>query len=310
MGILSSVFGGIPGEKGKSGIGLRAKSNESGLKSFYYGYHGSRRGSNYTVVSENGKAVLKYDSGKNREFGLMEYECEASLMEALYGLYKDCNICSWNGFSKVNKRVLDGDGFSLKLIFNDGKELSAYGSNAFPKGYGDFIQKLDELMTPVKNACLAKYRSELIAKGINGNLNSVFAYFLQKGTVGKDMYQFHIFDENIRGNNCSFSYKSNSGEYFAEGEKSYSVTVPIKDIGLEKVRKMIDDYDILDWYDFDEAAEDYNNAEWFQVSFGFDDGLHISACGTAHPDHYDEFRAAFLSWLSEEAEPLIREKVL
>ena len=280
-------------------FGHKTKTNESGMLSFYYGYHGSRVGNSFKVISENGKTVFKYEDGEHREFGSMEYECRQSLMDDLYNLYKENDICSWDGFDKANTKVLDGDGFSLQIKFGDGKKLSAHGSNAYPKGYGDFVKKMRELIAPVKKACLNKYRSDLIAKGINGNLDSVFVYFLQKGAAGKDMYKFHIFDESIRDNNCDFSYKSTGGEYFPVGEKSGSATIPIKDIGLEKVRKMIDDYDILKWYDFDEAAEDYNNAEWFQVRFGFDDGLAISACGTAHPEHYDEFRTAFLTWLRD-----------
>ncbi len=299
MGILSMILGGCSGVKGTGGKGSKAKPNESGIASFYYGYHGMRLGSDFTVTSKDGKTVFNFEDGEHQVYGEMEYECEPVVLGDLEQLYKDCKVWEWDGFDKVNKNVLDGDGFSLTIKFNDGSEMSAHGSNAYPEGYGEFETGLNKVMAPVKKACLDKYRSEIIAKGINGNLNGIYVYFLQKGTSGSDSYTFHIFDENIRENNLDIKYTSKSGEFFPVGEQHYMLTFPLKDIGLDEVKKMIDDYGILNWYDYDEAAEDYNNAEWFQVSFSFDDGLNISACGTKHPENYDEFRKAFLSWMKE-----------
>ncbi|MCR4992043.1 MAG: hypothetical protein K6A45_03260 [Lachnospiraceae bacterium] len=299
MGILSLILGGCAGVSGSNGKGSKAKPNESGITSLYYGYHGSRAGYSYTVSSKDGKTVFEFDDSEHRDYGVMEYECDASAIEQLEKLYLDHKVYEWDGFSKTNKDVLDGDGFSLTITFNDGSEMNAHGSNASPKGFWEYEEELTEVIAPVKKACLDKYRADVIAKGINGNLDSVFVYFKQQGTSGRDSYTFHVFDKSIRDNNLDIQYTSRSGEYFPEGEEHYMLTVSLKDIGLEKVRKMIDDYGMLDWYDYDETAEDYNNSEWFQVSFGFDDGLSISACGTKHPEHYDEFRSAFLAWMQD-----------
>ena len=70
-------------------FGHKTKTNESGMLSFYYGYHGSRVGNSFKVISENGKTVFKYEDGEHREFGSMEYECRQSLMDDLYNLYKE-----------------------------------------------------------------------------------------------------------------------------------------------------------------------------------------------------------------------------
>ena len=49
----------------------------------------------------------------------------------------------------------------------------------------------------------------------------------------------------------------------------------------------------MKWYNWDKAAEDYNNAEWFQLSFSFEEG-NMNAMGTEYPENYDEFRSEVL----------------
>ena len=90
------------------------------------------------------------------------------------------------------------------------------------------------------------------------------------------------------------------GEYFsADRDHEYSLSVPDEEIDFDSMKKIIEDLNIIDWDDYDKAAEDIYNTEWFQISFNFDDGVRINASGTGHPEHYDEFRDAFLKWLVE-----------
>ena len=65
-------------------------------------------------------------------------------------------------------------------------------------------------------------------------------------------------------------------------------------IDFASFQALIDKYELINWYNYDETAEDYNNQEWFQISFGFDDGKVLNAMGTKHPEHYEEFRQEYL----------------
>ena len=65
-------------------------------------------------------------------------------------------------------------------------------------------------------------------------------------------------------------------------------------IDFAGVQALIEKYDLITWYNYDETDEDYANKEWFQMSFGFDDGKTLNAMGTKHPEHYEEFRKEFL----------------
>lgn len=59
-------------------------------------------------------------------------------MENLQNILNKYNIKSWNGFEKYNKNVLDGNSFSLSIIYNDDSEISASGYMAWPDNYKEF----------------------------------------------------------------------------------------------------------------------------------------------------------------------------
>lgn len=296
MGLLSAM---ILGQKGKRGIGKMARNNNSGIMAFRYNFIGSIGANSYSYIIEKKgeKYIFTYDAMQHREFENMTLECDAGIIEQIESLYKKLRIAEWNGFDKYNTRVLDGDGFSVSILFNDGKELYAHGSNVYPAGYSDFKNQLDDIIDPLTERILTQKRRELISKGINGNLNHIMVNIIQHGSSGKDSYSFFLIEEKYRENNCEIKLDSLSGKYFPIGKNSYYFHLPLSEADLPAVRKILDENNILEWYDFDEAADDYNNSEWFQICFGFDDKLSISACGTKHPDHYDSFKDSFLKWM-------------
>ena len=64
--------------------------------------------------------------------------------EAFSALLHELKLTEWNGFRKSNPDVLDGEDFSLSVVFSDGSELSAYGSNSFPSGYSDKMSRVED----------------------------------------------------------------------------------------------------------------------------------------------------------------------
>ena len=57
--------------------------------------------------------------------------------------------------------------------------------------------------------------------------------------------------------------------------------------------------------DYHKTAEDYNNAEWFQLGFSFEKG-YISAMGSLPPDgNYDAFRHDILKLLAKKIKRLV-----
>lgn len=67
------------------------------------------------------------------------------LMQALSELVVIHNIRNWDGFRKHDSAVLDGYSFGLNVGLQDGTEITASGSNCFPKGYGEARSAINDL---------------------------------------------------------------------------------------------------------------------------------------------------------------------
>jgi len=108
---------------------------EAPMESFSFSHSGMRSDSIYTLSAQ------RTEQGWQAELSLLcgekLYTLPMAEADALAALMDSHDLWSWNGFDKVDKRVLDGTGFDLNIRFADGKELTASGSNAFPKGYNE-----------------------------------------------------------------------------------------------------------------------------------------------------------------------------
>ena len=284
------------GIKGTNGIGKKAVDNESGVNTFFYSYDGTIGGNSYSysVVEKDGKHYLEYESMVYGDYDTLTMELDEGFLDQLTALYKDCRLACWDGYSKYAANVMDGEGFSLRISFQDGESMSAHGSNCTPDGYNEFFQKMSELFTPLRDELLEEARAQKIAEGFPGKLDFIMATFKQRGSSGSDSYDIFITMPGVREKNFDVKIQSESGEFIEPGSYQYYTAVDADEIDFAGVQTLIEKYELIQWYNYDEAAEDYNNSEWFQISFGFDDGRTLNAMGTEHPEHYDDFRKEFL----------------
>ncbi|MBQ3934958.1 MAG: hypothetical protein II715_03990 [Clostridia bacterium] len=293
-------------EKGPSGAGPMAKDNMSGLESFSFNFDGTIGGNNYTYVLNRveGKWIFQFEGMAYSHYGTLSREVDPSVPERLYRVYLDQRIACWDGYQKYDPNVCDGSGFSVYYRFGDGKSVSASGMNAFPDGYADFTAAVEEIFSPVREEMLEDARQSKIREGIDGRLHSYYACFKQRGSSGSDSYQVCVYRWEDGRSGFEVSASSESGTYFGPGK--YDLRMPIPD-GFDPfsgIRKLIDRYEIIRWYDFEGRHPDYDNQEWFQVDFFFDSGKQIRAMGTEHPENYDEFRDAFLKTVFSLAEQI------
>ena len=94
----------------------------------------------YAVYEQDGRMLADFDLYCRYE--IEGVALDAADVEALRALIDACNLWSWNGFKRSNSYVLDGESFGLRAAFADGTELNAWGSNAWPEGYGAGAQAI------------------------------------------------------------------------------------------------------------------------------------------------------------------------
>jgi len=150
------------GEKNKNGAGKKAKDNESGVAGFYYNYEGSVGGDNfrYALKSSNGVVIFSYESMEHRKAGEMTKEVSGSVLESLNEICVSCRVAEWDGFSKRNTGVCDGEGFSIGIVFGDGSDLYADGTNVFPERYGEFCERIHALFDPIRDELLTAIKED------------------------------------------------------------------------------------------------------------------------------------------------------
>ncbi len=307
MGLIAAaatLFGcARAGEKGTDGIGSRADINKSGIVYFEYRYNGSIGGDSYRyeVDARDGSVIFSHERMDIPEYGKMSMELPADFLEKLDKLYLDNHLAEWDGYSKYNSDVLDGSGFSISIIFADGKSINAKGSNCVPEGYADFKKAMTELFKDMTEKLLEEGREKMIAQGVSGDLLSIMVCFNQHGSSGSDSYKFFIVRDSVRENNFDVEISSDGGDGIIEGEYLYYAALPDEAVDFDGVKALVEKYDVINWYNWDKASDDYDNSEWFQVFFRFEEG-HISAMGTLHPENYDGFRAEFLKLMIDNIE--------
>lgn len=276
------------------------------ITDFTYQYYNGFGMCGYQYVlekTEDGGAHLTYSSDQYYMYGEMEKEVDPSLLEEVQKLCEEKQVGEWNGFNRNETDVTDGDGFRLSIEMADENRISANGSNAYPKGFQDFVKPLDEIFAPyVKELCEEK-RQEQIAQGINGKLDFFMVNFNEQGSSGRDHYDFMVKSHSDGDHNVNINIDVLKDDYLPAGKYLYACEVKDDQLPFDAVQELIEKYDLIQWYNYNETAEDYQNSEWFQLSFGFDDDFYLDACGTEHPENYDEFRKEFLTlmtnWIKE-----------
>ena len=281
-----------------------AGDGDAHIKRFTYHYDGTIGGNSHTYdvkVADDGTAVIKILDMMHYDYGEMEGTVDSDFVMALESLCNKHNVRRFDGFDKVNRYVCDGSGFSLNITYNNGKTVSAHGMNESPKGFYEFAEDMHQLFKPCCERIYAAALQKKIEKGVSGEPTFIMANFIQGGTSGSDRYEVLISRQGIRDNNYEVSIRSVSGDFFPVGEYKIYTAVPDNDIDWEGFAKLVEKYGLVKWMDYDRAAEDYNNSEWFQLDLSFEQGR-ISAMGTLPPENYDDFRRDFLNLLRKGVE--------
>ena len=116
----------------------------SGIKIFHYsysvGYHYEAR-IYYELECEN-KCTLKIKDEGITEEDAPVYEVDKEITKKLEAILNKYSVGSWNGFSKSDHNVLDGDSFSLYLRTEDDDTVEASGYMKWPKNYEEVKEEI------------------------------------------------------------------------------------------------------------------------------------------------------------------------
>lgn len=307
MGIftmLFSLFGctkdnnpDIKNENGE-GAGQGGYRKVAGLS---FGVSGYGPGWNYNIQKseeDNTKTIMTCEDFEN---SIREISCEVDdgTLESISKLMERLNIQSWNGFSKSNDFVLDGEGFSLSVDFEDGKHIYASGSNSFPKNYSEFESEFLEIVAPLVDGELARLRDKMKEEGkYSEKLEMAMINYNGRGKSGSDAYNILIRDGSSTATKADIEINSLSGEFIEPGKYRYFENPDDTDELLAKIQAVLEKYDVYKWDGYDKSTDDYNDREWFQLDFLYPEAK-IGCCGCGDTEHYAEVRKELLEIICE-----------
>lgn len=266
---------------------------------FYFGMGGYNPGFSYEIQQKDGIKkgyVMEYEG---RESSIQNISCDVD-EETMDKLSKKCaelNVQSWNKFSKVAKGVLDGEGFSLKVTYEDGTTVNAHGDNSFPKHFGEFESGVSEILMPVVNQAMEKERDKMFAKGMYGDpLQYAMICYKDRGASGDDDYFFAI-GRAPDYPKFELAVKSVSGDFIEPGSYKFNGEFDNTDKLLDEIQEVLSKYKVYRWDGYDESTPDYNDREWFQLTFEYDEaGIGCMGCGDT--ENYAEVRQEILEILA------------
>ena len=110
---------------------------------------GMRAVTDYEVVcrgeeSEVSEYSVGFKEGKDVKALRERAVCKT---EEFLNILNSCRIMSWDGFfGKHPRNVRDGTMFTFKALVNGGEEVTAHGSQNFPRHYHEFTDALDGIL--------------------------------------------------------------------------------------------------------------------------------------------------------------------
>ena len=75
-----------------------------------------------------------------------EVELSQEQVKAIEDLLNKYHVGKWDGFNKVDKRILDGRSFSISISLENGETISAHGYMKYPKNYQEVRDGLQDII--------------------------------------------------------------------------------------------------------------------------------------------------------------------
>lgn len=246
------------------------------LTYFSFYHNGSSTEEIYSYTAEKTEQGTHLCIELNAGNTLVDVVVEEDVLGELGEIAAQHRLDLWNGFDRVNSNVMDGSGFSLYMTTEAGENVTAHGSNAFPKGYGEAETAInalfDRLVEDYGNLYPKTLESDdmesffLTLREGNSKVLSVSAYRKAEKSISLDLH--------LKGYDDLFSE-----EYFFYGT---SDTFP-----FEEIQSVVRKYDIPAWNGWDRVDSENSSDGWFQLELRYSSGEQISAIGSSQPQGFD-----------------------
>ena len=118
------------------------------IKELYYSHSNGRSRIEYDLMCQDTCTLTVKPSWMDDEEGIV-VEVDSKDVDRILRILQDHDVSSWDGFSKSDKNVLDGDGFSFKVVTKNNQSIYADGYMKFPKYYFEVVSELKTIFNDI-----------------------------------------------------------------------------------------------------------------------------------------------------------------
>lgn len=266
---------------------------EYSINSFSYSYNNSFGDGSYSVEIEKneGKYTFLY-SEKMSKYSFEPVQMDEEAMLALEKACQKNRINEWNGFHESDPEVLDGDGFSLFVGYEEGN-ISVSGSNCSPAGYWDFLEEFKQICDPYIKIAMKAAVNDYISCEHSKKLDSFMISFSNSDyPKDHDIFIYSYIGRN--GTHLEYRISLSDNSVYSAGDYYFNKDVDPKVVDFSKMSSIITKYN-LDG--LDNANEHTDGGEWYQIDYGYDDDFRIGFCGTKPFENYDNVRKEIFDFI-------------
>lgn len=101
------------------------------------------------TTEENGRYTVKIIPDGVKEKDAFVTEVDECFADKVLAVLKQYCVGRWNGFDRIEKRILDGRSFTLNVGFLSGKSIHAHGYMCWPKNYREVKEALNAAFMPL-----------------------------------------------------------------------------------------------------------------------------------------------------------------
>jgi len=133
---------------------FKKKVTIKNIKSLHYSYStGTMIYSKvmYDLEYQDDKYILKIKPDQVPDEETITVELDNNTVEKIEEALNDYSVSDWDGFSKSDLNVLDGNSFSFSISFDDDKRISASGYMMYPKNYREVKSLLESIFNSFLN---------------------------------------------------------------------------------------------------------------------------------------------------------------
>ena len=105
----------------------------------------------YTVECSSEKCTARVKLNGAEEDEAVIKDVDQEFLDKIKEIIVENHVEKWNGFNKSNKRIMDGNSFTLKVIMKNNQKIDAYGYMKWPNNYGTVSEQFDGLFGSLAN---------------------------------------------------------------------------------------------------------------------------------------------------------------